>query len=762
MRRLPRPLPDGASLLSWGVLAAASALGVAAARSLPAGQAGPLGLLPLVPVGVWAALAALTCGFFLTLRRARLRTGLLLAHVVGLVVLLHGVATLAEPVPRFATGWLHIGFTEYIARTGSTLPLLDARFSWPGFFGAAALLVRLGGLDTLTGLLTWSPLVLQLLYLGPLYLICRRMLREDRVRWMAVWLFYAANWVGQDYFSPQGLAFFFYLVTLAVLLTYFGPGKAVPVAARLDSGPASKVPRRRPIAWLRGLGASAAPERPPLTTSDLQAGGLVLVVLVVFAAVVVGHQLTPFAILSAVTALVLTRRCTLRGLPLLMGALLVAWISYGTVAFWSGHLDGILGDAFRLGSTVDANVSSRVGGGSTIHVYVSYGRIGLTLLVWVLAALGLARWFRRERSFLTVALLALAPFPILVLQSYGGEALLRIYVFALPFVAMLAAAAFGRSGQPARLRTGPAVVVCLALMPLFMLARYGNERFEQVRPGELAAVSHLYDTAAAGSTWLAANGNLPWRYRLLDAHEYRSLDQPPVAPTPVSLEAAMRQDPQGSYLILTTGQFNYAEDAYGFPTGWGRTLVDQLLASPEFRRTYANADASIFSLAAQPTGRPPLVERTPAVVPLDRLPPIGQLLLAGLLLFAAPGVALVGVLQLRDPLMTGVLGVALSLAVAVVVATVMLVTGAWSPLGALVGLATVTVLATLTGRFRPSRAARHRGPRGRAVRRNPISAQPGEYAHRDHGGHGVRGRHTDQAPRPQPQVAGRGTGDRGQ
>jgi len=55
-----------------------------------------------------------------------------------------------------------------------------------------------------------------------------------------------------------------------------------------------------------------------------QRAGLVLIVVVIFAAVVASHQLTPFAILVAVTALIIFNRCSLRGLPLIMIVLVVA------------------------------------------------------------------------------------------------------------------------------------------------------------------------------------------------------------------------------------------------------------------------------------------------------------------------------------------------------------------------------------------------------------------------------------------------------
>ena len=37
----------------------------------------------------------------------------------------------------------------------------------------------------------------------------------------AAWLFAAADWVGQDYFSPQSLNYVLYLTFLAILVNWF-------------------------------------------------------------------------------------------------------------------------------------------------------------------------------------------------------------------------------------------------------------------------------------------------------------------------------------------------------------------------------------------------------------------------------------------------------------------------------------------------------------------------------------------------------------
>src|SRR5690606_18972448 len=61
----------------------------------------------------------------------------------------------------------------------------------------------------------------------------RTFTQDQRLIWLGVWFFFLANWVGQDYFSPQALNFFMHLVIVAVCLTWFRQ-KDPPTAAQLQ------------------------------------------------------------------------------------------------------------------------------------------------------------------------------------------------------------------------------------------------------------------------------------------------------------------------------------------------------------------------------------------------------------------------------------------------------------------------------------------------------------------------------------------------
>ncbi|MET8908999.1 hypothetical protein [Micromonospora sp. NPDC004551] len=586
--------------VEWAVPAAALALGVWALRRGDVADIGSLGLITALRPELYAALALLTGSFLQGVLRTRPASdALLAAHVVVLVVLLFGAAPIIEPLPRMIPGWLHVGFADYIARTGETLPELDARFSWPGFFALTAMATRAAGLPDAMPLLAWAPVGFNLLYGVAVFRLARLTSADARTAWLALWLFVPANWVGQDYFGPQALNYLFYLVLLMLLLRWFRP-------ARHD-GSRSRRSRRSPVGRLLRL--LRLPPRPlSLEPVAHQAGpaslvGLVAVVLALFAASTVSHQLTPIAIVVSVGALTLVRRCTLRTLPVLLAVVLMAYISYGAVVYWAGHLDDMFGSFGQVGGTINDGAVERVRGDAG-HQVVVLLRLLFTVSVWGLAAAGAWRRLRRGDADLGLLALAGAPFLLLGMQSYGGEIFLRVYAFALPFMAILLAALLVPV-WPARRRVASALVagvLSTVLIGAFFVARYGNEAFEQVRPADHRAVEWLYAHAPAGVSFVSVTSNVPWRAQGVERYRYRPLGEDLGPTSVVAIEEEMRRNPKGAYLIMTKGQFVFAESFLGKPRGWGETLERQVVDSGRFRLVYTNSGARVYVLSNDERG----------------------------------------------------------------------------------------------------------------------------------------------------------------
>jgi hypothetical protein len=547
-----------------------------------------LGLVSVIPFSLVLALGALTVSFCLCLHHAR-NTAVLLLHVIALVVMLYGVTTLVAEVPRFNVAWRHVGVADYIVRTGDVAPGIDVYFNWPGFFVGAAFVSELTGVGLPT-LANWAPVAFNLLYLAPLLLILRTATDDERLAWLGVWFFYLTNWIGQDYFSPQGATYFLYLVVLAVLLRWFA---SVPARRLLRLRP-----RREP---------QPEPVPPGAEPSPAQRAGLVAVVVVLFAAMVSGHQLMPFMVVASVAALVFAGRCTVRGLPVLMLVMIGTWIAFLAVAYVNGHLDTVLADLGDLRKSVDST-TNRVEG-TAEHLLVVRVRMLLTLFIWMLALLGALRALRRGRRDVSLALLAVVPFALIGFAPYGGEILLRIYLFALPFVAFFAAALFypvraaGRSWRTTR----AVLLVSVALLGGFSVARYGNERMDQFSQAELDAVNRLYDLAPRGSLLVAGDANLPWRFRDYERYRYelltkteswRRMNWKRPRPNAVVREiaAVMAAAQPRAFLILTRSQQAGVELLGLAPRGALWRIRREVAASPRFELVYRNADAAIFTL----------------------------------------------------------------------------------------------------------------------------------------------------------------------
>ena len=583
------------------------ALGIVALRAARPEDIGQVGLVEALPGTLYVALALLTVSFLAAVFfMPSIRPAVLAAHVVAFTLLLHGAATIVEPLPRFVPAWLHVGFTDYIARTGDTLPELDARFSWPGVFALAAMATRAAGMRDAMPLLGWVPVVLNMLYAMAVHRLARASTDDERAAWLAVWLFLPANWVGQDYFSPQGINYLFYLIIITVLLVWFRPSTIERIRRRIrrsagGSAPSNtyRIPRWRRMLRVVGLPASPMRHEPePTPASRRTLIGLIVVVLVIFVASTASHQLTPMAILLSVGALTAIHRCSVRGLPVLLAVIFLGYLSYLTVAYWSGHLHDMFGSFGRLGHTVGAGVSERVRGDPG-HILALQVRQGLAVGVWGLALLG--AWRRMRRGYGDIAVLAMAgaPFLLLFVQSYGGEVFLRIYTFALPFMIILIVALLVPVWPVTRraLAFVLAGLLSVALTGAFFVARYGNESFERVRPADVRAVEWLYANAVPGATFVALTSNVPWRSRDLEQYKYTPLGEDLGPGSLPSIEAAMQANPRGAYLLLTDGQYAMGEAFYGKPPGWGQEIERQVFTSGHFRLVYEGDGAEIFVLA---------------------------------------------------------------------------------------------------------------------------------------------------------------------
>jgi hypothetical protein len=603
-----RQIGDALDRRRLGVLAAiglltASALAgwIAVIYSIDERDISDIGLSSVIPPATYVFIGLLAIAFVASIRMRPVPQRMLAAQLLALVVMLYAAPVIAEDLPRFVTAWLHVGFTDAIARTGELFPFRDARFDWPGFFVLSAFLSNLSGANDLVPILGWVPVVQVSLYLIPLYLIVRSATADLRLVWLALWVYVLTNWVGQDYFSPQGLNLLLALTIFAILLTWF---RKEAVRGSHLAGWVNRIPglRRTPIVLDPSADLEGGPQ-PHLT--DRQQIGLMVIIVLLFAMSVVSHQLTPFAIIGGVSLLVIAGRLRARSLPFLMIVLSSAWLFFMAATFLDGRLGTLLEDVARPDQFAATNVAERLVG-SAGHVLVVQGRLLFTLLVWLMALIGGFRRLHAGRLDLSLALLAVAPFGLMLAQGYGGEMVLRIFLFSLPFMAFFMAAAFMPTTRAASMGLSAMLVVASVFLSAgFVFTRYGNEKADIVTVEDRAAVDYVKSVAQPGALIASPNTRIAVEYRRWEEHRYPDLyyfftqaDLTDPENMTLMLDGLAERAGPGNavYVVVTRSTRSHAELNWGMDDDeWGERLA---AIEAVMETVYSNRDARVYRWTA--------------------------------------------------------------------------------------------------------------------------------------------------------------------
>lgn len=612
-------------------------------RGVNLAQINGLGLISVLPLisllGITAAVIAFSVGLCLP----RAYPVVLGATLAGIVICLNAVTVFTEAEPRFPTAYQIAGFVDYVSRTGHAAPGLAAYFSWPGFFSGVAFVEHVTGDHNLIPVMRLWPVAIDMACLAPLYLIMRNLRATWRAKWFAAFLFVVGNWVGQDYFSPQSFNYLLYLAFIAILLTWFNwRPQAQPVTPR----PEPESSRGLISRWRLPFSTLVPGDAESTPTSPAQRAMLLTILLGIFVLSVTSHQLTPFVMIAACLGLIAVRRCRITGLPVLMAVIVTAWVSFAAVAFWSGHMSALFGGLGHFGGNLTASVSDRITG-TAQHRIVLDERSASAAAFFLLAAAGLLRRRHRVVDDRVAIVLMCMPFLAFGAQSYGGEIALRVYLFALPAAAILAAYLFFPATRDEGVNRGwrvlvPVTICTVTLLFGFFIARYGNEAFERIPAGEVTAFDYLYahDQNGERVLWLSeapavdVTPQMPWEYKDIEKINFIPELAPRDPASLTALVAALRAAGPDSYLITTSTQEAYLNQGASYPADWGKEFRARMAATPGVHTVLANPDAVIYALH-WPPGTPmrPLAlgANTPAVRS-TLWTPVGLVILSLLLL----------------------------------------------------------------------------------------------------------------------------------
>jgi hypothetical protein len=311
--------------------------------------------------------------------------------VLALIVVLTGTQAIVYDLPRIQSTAKHVEMVQQIRHEHVLQTAVVVYNGWPGFFAAMAWLADAAGIRDPFHLAAAWQLLIGLYRVIAMRYFAGQVIRDRRLAWLAVLFCALPDTIGQDYFSPQSVGFVFGILIFGYAL--------------------SRLPVRLKVAAMIGAAITVA----------------------------ITHQLSPYIIGGALCVLVIFRQLKPWWLPatVLGTAVLWALINWADI---SKFLDvGSLGSSGNLSTPTPTAVS----GLARLPVFLAM-EAALALSLMILGALTLVVLWRRRRNLRTWALVACpgAGLAIVIAHPYGKEGLYRAVLFALPWLAVLAAQAF--------------------------------------------------------------------------------------------------------------------------------------------------------------------------------------------------------------------------------------------------------------------------------------------------------------------------------
>lgn len=532
--------------------------------SLPAlnnAKAGGYGLLAANGgAGLIASVCLTLFAFLFAISRNQLWIGTI---GIALVILFERVTvTILTDVPIYAWTYKHIGVVDYIQKKGSLAPAsVDIYNQWPGFFTLAAWIGTATGLDPVD-LAHWFAPVVHILIAVLVGALAHALGSTTKVALVAAMLAEILNWVGQDYFSPQAAGIVLALGIL-VLLAHS---------------------RRHPI-----TGYLTIP---------------------IFAALVCTHQLTPYWIFGVTFALVVLRKIKPFWLPVIYGIILGAYLipRLGSVEKY-----GLLSGGNPV-SNASPNITSRGADGRVFTVLIDRS---ISVTMWSLAIVAFLILLKRGASPWIAGVIAFSSIGLLAAQSYGGEAIFRVYLYSIAGCAVLIApfiVAALESRHRWRLPAQAAVIaVFLALGLAGLQGYYGGWSHVTIERAQLDQ-SRMLLAANTGAASIIPVGPAGWPERA--SADYVRLAQAnpsfdraliflkqslsngfPQDEDIQRLDTLARADGHPFYLVLTRQMDTYS-NYYGlFRPGAVTALVDKLSSKSEWVKVVNDDNTVVFKFA---------------------------------------------------------------------------------------------------------------------------------------------------------------------
>jgi hypothetical protein len=584
------PRPDSAAgrraaVIGVGIGAAAIAAWLTSLALTSVAGLDDYGLLAAMHPTYLLALGLCVVGFLVELARQHRRGWLLLGHTAVLVLIMRATVPILWAEPEYAWTYKHIGVIELFQTYGRITDGTDIYQQWPTLFALAAHIVGGSGVGPLR-LAAWGPAFFNVAFCIPMFALARTLATDPRVPYLTIFLYTGTNWVGQDYLSPQAFALTLALGTLLVVIRW--------LRRTATTG-------QRRFRLLDRVWRSVAEGLPPVPyTSKYASRAATAAMSLVFAVVVAAHQLTPYMVAVGAVALValgLVR--SYRIIPIIVG-LAVGYLMprYGVVDHY-GLLQGF--NFFGNARTVTGSAMVNASAGRQFNVDIT---LVVALVVWGLAVLAVASAWRRPGPVAVPGLLAFAPFGILLAQSYGGEAIFRVYLFSAPWCTYLIASLMLRRRWLPHVAHVPAGAAALVLaVGCTLQAGQGPAMANVFTTDDVAAAEYVYSHAERDARIVLAANNFPAGLAPNSLGYTALIDQTgrlglyELSDAGATTLDARFNDEKTEYLVFSPCMVGYLR-YYGYMSADTlTTLQGQISKSPRWQLVFHSGDAFVYRRA---------------------------------------------------------------------------------------------------------------------------------------------------------------------
>jgi hypothetical protein len=284
--------------------------------------------------------------------------------------------------------------------------------------------------------------------------------------------------------------------------------------------------------------------------------------------------------------------------------LLLAVIAFGFLAPHFGFVEsqfGIFNGGNPLSNASGTNVAHQ--GDEALNADIDRV-IGVGM--W-LATLVVIAFQRRALGKVSIgAALAFTPFFILGAQSYGGEAIYRVFLFSAPWCSLLIADVLVKMRAIAWRRVA-AIGVCSLALAGGLQSLYGPIDTDTFTPGELAASLWLYSHATRDSVFVLPDDNFPVHetinynaYVLQYMTNAVGADKKPLNVSNVANVEAWINRLKGTYAYVVFSRSTSAYASYfSAPQGYAQ-LVSAVQHRYGWTVVYHNADTTIYQFLIVP------------------------------------------------------------------------------------------------------------------------------------------------------------------